>query len=66
MPNYKVVNGKVELVQSLWEMNADKEGKVDTMIHKQEMYGSADVKANQTMLEELEAAKGESENSGNL
>ena len=59
MPNYKVVNNKIELVRSLWQMNAERIGNIDTVIHKQEMYGSADVKANQTMLEEIEAAKGE-------
>ncbi len=55
MPN----NAEITIVAGhIKEVPAEKTGKtgrVDTVIRKQEMFGSADIKANQTMLEELKA-----------
>lgn len=57
MPNnteITIVAGHIKAVQ---KQQSGKTGKVYTVLFKQEMFGSGDVKANQTMLEELKAVK---------
>lgn len=53
MANITIVAGHIKEVP---ETVKGATGAVETVIHKQEMYGAGDMKANQTMLEELKAS----------
>lgn len=55
MPNNTEITIVAGHIKAVPEERPGKTGKVYTVLRKQEMYGSGDIKANQTMLEELKA-----------
>lgn len=55
MPNNTEITIVAGHIKAVPEERHGKTGKVYTVLRKQEMYGSGDIKANQTMLEELKA-----------
>lgn len=63
MPNNTEITIVAGHIKAVPEERPGKTGKVYTVLRKQEMYGSGDIKANQTMLEELKATA-EKEDSG--
>ena len=69
MPNNTEITIVAGHIKAVPEERPGKTGKVYTVLRKQEMYGSGDIKANQTMLEELkataEAAAAGGNNGGN-
>lgn len=69
MPNNTEITIVAGHIKAVPEEKPGKTGKVYTVLRKQEMYGSGDIKANQTMLEELkataEAAAAGGNNGGN-
>ena len=53
--DYTVVAGQIKEIPA--DLKVGKEGLIDTVIRKQEMFGSGDSKSYETMLEELKAKK---------
>lgn len=63
MPNNTEITIVAGHIKAVPEERPGKTDKVYTVLRKQEMYGSGDIKANQTMLEELKTVA-EKEDSG--